>query len=99
MQTERGKAFVEYEPDLSEEEIDAAHDGGKIVLSFKAKPRLSVNGDLVAYVAVKMVFCDGSEPMTVLFDRLSAETMSHWVQTMKSMDWKTDSMKPGPARY
>src|SRR3974390_1404692 len=99
MQTERGKAFEQYEPDLSEDEIADAHDSGKIVLSLRAKPRLSVTGESVAYMAVKMILFDGSAPVTFLFDRFSAEVLNHWVQTMKSMDWKTAAMRPGAAQH
>jgi hypothetical protein len=99
MQTERGRAFEEYEPILSENEIAAAHDAAKIVVSFKAKPRLDVTGNHIAYVAVKLALYDGSPPVTVLFDRFSAEALSHWIQTAKKLDWKTGPMIPGPAQH
>lgn len=98
MQTERGKAFDDYEPTLSENEIDEAHDAAKIVVSFKAKPRLSADGDFIAYLAVKLALYDGSSA-TVLLDRVSAEGLSHAVQTMKSIDWRTASMRGGPSRH
>jgi hypothetical protein len=99
MQTERGKAFEEYEPTLSEDEIAAAHDTAKIVVSLKAKPHLDVTGNHIAYMAVKLALYDGSPPVTVLFDRFSAEALSHWVQTAKSLDWKTGPMTAGPAQH
>jgi hypothetical protein len=99
MQSERGKAFEDNEPTLSEDEIAAAHDDGRIVLSLKLKPRLSADGEHVAYMAVKLLLCDGSEPTTILFDRMAAEVMGHWAQTMKTYDWKTSSMQPGPSRH
>jgi hypothetical protein len=98
MQTERGKAFDDNEPTLSESEITEAHDTAKIVVSFAAKPRLSPDGEHIAYMAVKLALYDGS-PVTVLFDRFSAETLCQWVQTAQSVGWKTDSMRGGPSQH
>jgi hypothetical protein len=40
MQMERGKVFIEHEPELTAEEVERARSDGKIVLSFKTKPVL-----------------------------------------------------------
>jgi hypothetical protein len=51
MQMERGKAFIEHEPELTAEEVERARSDGKIVVSFKTKPVLVM--DDVGFVAVK----------------------------------------------
>jgi hypothetical protein len=39
MLTERGKLFEEKEPSLSDDEVSAAYENGKIAASLKGKPR------------------------------------------------------------
>jgi hypothetical protein len=38
MLTERGKLFEEKEPSLSDDEVSAAYENGKIAASFRGKP-------------------------------------------------------------
>jgi hypothetical protein len=96
MQTDRGQAFEDYRPVLSEDEIRAAYDAAKMVVSFHAMPYLDHTGNHIAYLAVKMALYDGSPPVTVLFDRFSAEVLNGYIQTVKNMGWKMDSMMVGP---
>jgi hypothetical protein len=93
MQTDRGQAFEDYQPIVSEDEIRAAYEAGKMVVSFHATPYLDHTGDHIAYLAVKMALYDGLPPVTVLFDRFSAEVLTGYIQTVKNMGWKTDTMK------
>jgi hypothetical protein len=95
MQTERAKAFVKHEPELTAEEVERARSDGKIVVSFKTKPVLASIGD-IGFVAVKFVLSDDS-PVTILLDRFAGEALWHLLQNVKHLEWKDPCLKPGPA--
>jgi hypothetical protein len=94
MDTQRGKAFIDFEPQFSQEEADAAHDAAKIVTSFAHKPILDSTGNYIGYIALKLALYDGTFE-TVLLDRFSSEVLHSLFQTVKSLDWKTDALKTG----
>jgi hypothetical protein len=92
VKSERGKAFEANEPNLSEDEIRSAYESGKIAVSFKGKPVLASTED-IGFLAVKFALADGTAT-TILLDRMSAEPLAHLIETVKSTQWKTGSMKP-----
>ena len=62
MLTERGKLFEEKEPSLSDDEVSAAYENGKIAASLKGKP-LATSPENIGFIAVKFalqrrLFCD-----------------------------------------
>jgi hypothetical protein len=97
MQTERGKAFVDNEPELTETEIESARQRGKIAVSLKGKPVL-VSIEHIGFLAVKFALANG-EFETVLLDRIAGEALRQLFQSLKQIEWKTDSMRPGPGRH
>ena len=96
MQTERAKAFVKHEPELTAEEVERARSDGKIVVSFKTKPVLVM--DDIGFVAVKFVLSNGT-PVTMLLDRFAGEALWHLLQNVKHLDWKDPALRPGAARH
>jgi hypothetical protein len=90
----RGKAFDEYKPDLSDEDITVAHDSARIVVSLRGRPCLV--SDNAAYLAVKLALYDGSF-LTVLFDRISADALASIIQSAKSVDCEGEAMKSRPS--
>ena len=61
MLTERGKLFEEKEPSLSDDEVSAAYENGKIAASLKGKP-LATSPENIVYrrqvFAPRRLFCD-----------------------------------------
>ena len=86
-QTPRGEAFDEYKPVLSGEEISAAHDGAKIVVSLDGK--LCLLSDNKTFFAVKLTLYDGSF-LTLSFDRISSVALSRSVQNAIKEHWKAE---------
>jgi hypothetical protein len=80
MQIERGKAFIEHEPELTAEEVERARIDGKIVVSFKIKPVLVM--DDIGFVAVKFVLSNGT-PVTMLLDRLGSLALAPECETAR----------------
>jgi hypothetical protein len=96
MQLERGKAFLDHEPELTAEEAERARSDGKTVVSFKTRPFVLSTGD-IGFVAVKFVLSDGT-PVTMLLDRFAGEALWHLLQNVRRLEWKDPSLTPGPAR-
>jgi hypothetical protein len=95
MDTPRGKAFVEQEPELSEHEIERAKEERKIAISLRGKPVL-LSVKEIGFIAVKFALADGTS-QTVLLDRLSAAALRKLIQSVEGIDWKTDAVRPrGP---
>jgi hypothetical protein len=97
MQTERGKAFEENEPELTAIEIDAARNAGKYVVSFKGMPVLS-SVEVIGFLAVKFALSDGSFT-TIVLDRLAAEGLWTLIDGPKKLGWRTDALRGGPSRH
>jgi hypothetical protein len=96
VQTERGKAFEEHEPNLSEAEISQAMDSDRVILSLKGTPVLHPTG-AIQFLAVKFALADGSFE-TVLFDRMDAAALKSLVDAADRMNWDGNLLRPGPAR-
>jgi hypothetical protein len=92
VQTSRGKAFIEQEPEISAQEIEQAKSGRKIAISFKGKPVLQSRTE-IGFVAVKFALADGTFPV-VLLDRFSAESLRSLIETVNHRHGKSP---PPPA--
>jgi len=97
VQTPRGKAFVEGEPEISAQEIEQAKSGEKIAVSFKGTPVLASIND-IGFIAVKFALADGTFPV-VLLDRFSAAALRQLIQAVEQIEWKTDAVRPKGSRY
>jgi hypothetical protein len=97
MQTERGRAFVESEPELSADEIQRARESGKYVVSFKGTPVL-LSVEEIGFLTIKFALADGTFP-TVVLDRLAAEALWSLIQGPKGLGWRTDALRGGPSQH
>jgi hypothetical protein len=90
--TPRGKAFDENEPELTEDEIELAKNGGTIAVSFKGKPVL-LNVEEIGFLAVKFALANGGF-QTLLLDQFSAKALHGLIETANVIEWKTDVVRP-----
>jgi hypothetical protein len=97
MKTDRGKAFIDQEPSLSDDEITHARETGKYAVSFKGMPVL-ISSEDIGFMAIKFALADGTFE-TVLLDQLAGEALWQLLESVKQIDWKTKALKPGPSRH
>jgi CheY-like chemotaxis protein len=97
MLTERGKLFEEKEPSLSDDEVSAAYENGKIAASLKGKP-LATSPENIGFIAVKFALHDGSFA-TVLLDYFSARALATLIGSIDKIGWKTAQVLPDETRH
>jgi hypothetical protein len=97
MLTERGKLFEEKEPSLSDDEVSAAYENGKIAASLRGKP-LATSPENIGFIAVKFALHDGSFA-TVLLDYFSARALATLIGSVDKIGWKTAPVLPDETRH
>ena len=97
MLTERGKLFEEKEPSLSDDEVSAAYENGKIAASLRGKP-LATSPKNIGFIAVKFALHDGSFA-TVLLDYFSARALATLIGSIDKIGWKTAQVLPDETRH
>ncbi len=95
--TERGKLFEQKEPSLSDDEVSAAYENGKIAASFKGKP-LATSPENIGFIAVKFALHDGSFA-TVLLDYFSARALATLIGSVDNIGLKTAPVIPDETRH
>lgn len=97
MLTERGKLFDEKEPSLSDDEVSAAYEEGKIAASFKGKPVVT-SPENIGFIAVKFALHDGSFG-TVLLDYFATRALTALIDSVDKIGWKTTAVMPDWTRH
>src|SRR5216684_4247634 len=97
MQTERGKAFEQYEPTIDKNETTAAFSAGATALSLAELPCLSDTGT-IEYIAVKFALANGGFA-TVLLDRMAGAALKKLVDSADSINWDANALRPGPTAH
>jgi hypothetical protein len=98
-ETPRGKAFFEFEPIVSDDDIKRALDNEVAVLSLRGKPVPDPKGSgIIQFLAVKFALSDGTST-TVLMDRMAASVLRKLVEAADSINWDGNAMRAGPERH
>src|SRR4051812_47897050 len=97
VRTDRGKAFIEHEPKLSNSEIQRALDTDRMALSLAGKPVLHPSG-VIQFLAIKIALADGTSPI-VLLDRMAAAAMKTVIESADSINWDGNALVPGPTSH